>query len=53
MESKKATQVTGCKQCQKGLSTTQKGLVTLSIYILCTSVFGTIELIKYLIELFK
>jgi len=53
MESKKATQVTGCKQCQKGLSTTQKGLVALSIYILGTSVFGTIELIKYLIELFK
>ena len=53
MESKKATQVTGGKQCQKGLSTTQKGLVALSIYILGTSVFGTIELIKYLIELFK
>ena len=53
MESKKATQVTGCKQCQKGLSTTQKGLVALSIYILGTSVFGTIEFIKYLIELFK
>lgn len=53
MESKKATQVTGCKQCQKGLSTTQKGLVALSMYILGTSIFGTIELIKYLVEFLK
>jgi hypothetical protein len=29
MEEKKATEVTGCKQCQKGLNTTQKGLVVL------------------------
>ena len=46
MESKKATQVTGCKQCQKGL-------VALSMYILGTSIFGTIELIKYLVEFLK
>ena len=53
MESKKATEVTGCKQFQKGLSTTQKGLVALYMYILGTSIFGTIELIKYLVELLK
>jgi len=53
MESKKATEVKGCKQCQKGLSTTQKGLVVLSMYILGTSIFGTIELIKYLAEFLK
>ena len=53
MESKKATQVTGCKQCKKGLSNTQIGLVVLSMYILGTSIFGTIELIGYLSELLK
>lgn len=53
MEKKKATEVKGCKQCQKGLSTTQKGLLVLSMYILGTSIFGTIELIGYLTELFK
>jgi len=53
MESKKATQVTGCKQCKKGLSNTQIGLVVLSMYILGTSIFGTIELIGYLAELLK
>jgi hypothetical protein len=53
MTKEKATEVKGCKQCQKGLSTTQKGLVVLSMYILGTSIFGTIELIKYLAELLK
>jgi hypothetical protein len=53
MTKEKATEVKGCKQCQKGLSTTQKGLVVLSMYILGTSIFGTIELIGYLAELLK
>ena len=46
MTKEKATEVKGCKQCQKGL-------VVLSMYILGTSIFGTIELIKYLAELLK
>lgn len=53
MGKKEATQVTGCKQCKKGLSATQKGLVVLSAYILGSSIFGTIELINYLIDIFK
>jgi hypothetical protein len=53
MKKKEATQVTGCKQCKKGLSTTQKGLVILSMYILGTSIYGTIELIKNLVIFFE
>lgn len=52
MEEKKATQVTGCKQCKKGLSTTQKGLLILGFYILATSLYGTVKLIKLLYGLF-
>jgi len=52
MEQKKATQVTQCKQCKKGLSTTQKSLVVLSFYILISSVYGTIKLIQLLSDLF-
>jgi hypothetical protein len=52
MEEKKATQVTGCKQCEKGLSTTQKGLLILGFYILATSVYGTFKLLQLLNSLF-
>ena len=52
MEEKKATQVTQCKQCKKGLNTTQKGLVVLSFYILISSIYGTIKLIQLLSDLF-
>jgi len=52
MEEKKATQVTGCKQCEKGLSNTQKGLLVLGVYILGTSVYGTVKLIQLLYSLF-
>jgi hypothetical protein len=40
MEEKKATEVTGCKQCQKGLKT-QKGFC-FNFYIL-TSIYGTLN----------
>ena len=46
MEEKKATQVTGCKQCKKGLSKPQKGLLVLSLYILLSSIYGTVKLIQ-------
>jgi hypothetical protein len=52
MEQKKATQVTQCKQCKKGLSATQKSLVVLSFYILISSIYGTIKLIQLLSDLF-
>ena len=52
MEQKKATQVTGCKQCEKGLSTTQKGLLILGFFILGTSVYGTVKIIQLLYGLF-
>jgi hypothetical protein len=52
MEKEKATKVTGCKQCEKGLSKSQMGLVGLSIYILGSSIYGTIQLIKLIYGLF-
>jgi hypothetical protein len=52
METKKATQVNGCKTCKKGLSTTQKSMMFLGFYIILTSIYGTIELIKLISNLF-
>jgi len=52
METKKATKVTGCKTCKKGLSNAQKSMVVLGFYILITSIYGTIDLIKYIISFF-
>lgn len=52
MEKEKATEVTGCKQCKKGLSATQQGMLVLGFYILLSSIVGTIVIAKYLISLF-
>lgn len=52
MEQKKATQVNGCKQCKKGLNLTQKVLIGLSVYVFLSSVYGTIEIIKFLYNFF-
>ena len=40
----------GCKSCSKGMSTSQKGLFVLSLYILGSSIYGTIELIQLIIS---
>lgn len=53
MKQKKATQVTGCKTCKQGLSGTQKSFIFLGIFMLFTSIYGTIELIRDLITLLK
>jgi hypothetical protein len=52
METKKATEVTGCNTCKKGLSETQKWVVALSMYMFITSIYGTIVLIKNIVDLF-
>jgi len=52
METKKATEVTGCNTCKKGLSETQKWVVALSVYMFLTSIYGTIVLIKNIVDLF-
>lgn len=42
-----------CKSCsQKGLNRTQIGLIVLSLLILGTSIYGTVELIKNIISIF-
>jgi hypothetical protein len=52
METKKATEVTGCNTCKKGLSETQKWVLALSMYMFITSIYGTIVLIKNIVDLF-
>ena len=53
MEKEKATEVTGCQTCKKGLSGTQKGIIVLGFYILLSSLVGTIEIVKYVYSLFN
>ena len=52
MESKKATEVTNCKQCKRGLNTTQKSLIVLSFYVMFAAIYGTIQIVKDLINFF-
>ena len=41
----------GCNECKKkGVSKTQIGTIILGFYILFTSIYGTIQLVKYLIN---
>jgi hypothetical protein len=49
---KKATKVTGCRKCNKGFTKTQIGIVIFSGYVLMSSVYGTIMLIKMLFGMF-
>lgn len=51
MENKKATEV-GCQACKKGLNNKQYSLILLGFYILGTSIYGTIELVKYIFAFF-
>ena len=53
MEKEKATEVTGCQACKKGLSATQKGMMVFGFYILFASLVGTIEIVKYVYSLFN
>jgi hypothetical protein len=52
-EEKKSTEVTGCNTCKKGLNNTQRWLIVFSIYLLITSIYGNVALIKDIISLFK
>lgn len=52
MKKKESTTVTGCQTCKKGLNKTQISLMVLGFYILGTSVYGTINLVKSILSLF-
>ena len=52
MEREKAT-VVKCQACKRGMNNTQIGLLVVSAYILVSSIYGTIELIKNLIGFFN
>ena len=41
-----------CKTCARGLNVNQKFIVLFSFYMLSTSLYGTIELVKLLVNLF-
>jgi hypothetical protein len=48
------TQQQGCKTCkQKGPGPVQIGSIILGVYILFTSIYGTIVLVKDIISWFK
>jgi hypothetical protein len=47
-----ATQVTGCKTCNKGLSTTQKWMMVFAFYMFGAAVYGTIKMIQEIVKLF-
>jgi hypothetical protein len=51
-EKNKSTQVSGCRQCKRGLNTTQKLLIVSGTFILLTSIYGTIKLIQDILTLF-
>jgi hypothetical protein len=57
MEKETATQVTGCKKCKegknKGMSTTQKWITVLAVYIIASSIYGSVELIRDIVWVFK
>jgi hypothetical protein len=46
------TQVTGCKKCKNGMNKSQWFIFTLGTYILGTSIYGTVQLIKLISKLF-
>jgi hypothetical protein len=52
MTKKQATEVTGCKKCNKGFNKTQIGILFISGYVLISSIYGTIMFIKLLMNLF-
>jgi hypothetical protein len=49
METKKATEVTGCNTCKKGLNKSQVGLIIFSMYIFASAIYGTYKIIQDLV----
>jgi hypothetical protein len=43
----------GCSSCKRGLNNTAIWTMVLSVYMLVTSIYGTIKLFKSLISLFQ
>lgn len=41
-----------CNTCKKGLKPTHWAMMLFSVYILIASVYGTIEIVKFIINLF-
>jgi hypothetical protein len=47
-----ATTVTNCKTCKKGMNKNQWGLLILGLYMIGTTIYGTIAIIKDIISIF-
>jgi hypothetical protein len=45
MEKKKSTKVE-CSMCKKGMSNPQIGIIIFAIYLLISSIYGTIQIVK-------
>ena len=41
-----------CETCKKGLNLGQKTMVGLYVYLLITSIYGSVKLFQYIIDLF-
>lgn len=52
MEKKEATQVTGCKKCNKGQERLQKFLMISGGVLFALAVYGTVRLIQDIVSLF-
>jgi hypothetical protein len=52
MEKKEATQVTGCRKCNKGQEKLQLFLVTFGIVLLGLSIYGAVRLVQDIISSF-
>jgi hypothetical protein len=52
METKKATKVTGCNTCKKGLNKKQKGFILFSFLIFTFTLYGIYKLFQLIYNLF-
>lgn len=52
MEEQYATEAKECKQCKKGLSKTQIGMVIFSGYLLVSAIYGTYKIIENVLNIF-
>jgi hypothetical protein len=52
MEKEKATEVTGCKQCNEGFSNRQRAMLFVGFYMVGSTVYATVELVKYIFSIF-
>lgn len=53
MEETQPTKEKGCKTCKKKSTSSPKWIVLIAVYLLISSVYGTIELIRNIFSMFQ